>query len=232
MKIIYILVSSVLIILLHFLNPGNVGAISFGVYNKDELNIQYYNLEWSGSYVGFGFVLDTALAKDELINYRINVGFDPVFYKGSTKHKLNQYKIYASNAFGFRLYQSKHVRIWSGPELALSYLYFKKHFDLYEYADIITYNSYERLQGLMVQIGGVVGFNFNLGDLITLGLEFGTNILDIGVGRYRKKKISIYKFGIASKPYIPDIHRSTNTVSLGADLNIKLSILFRFNDKS
>ena len=66
--------------------------------------------------LGGGIVWDTCLAKDEVFNFRQNIGFDS--HLNSTV-KLNQVGLV--NTFGFAPVRTPLLRFWLGPQLNLHY---------------------------------------------------------------------------------------------------------------
>ncbi len=69
--------------------------------------------------ISAGLAVDTAVAKDKLFNYRMNLGYEHVREKigGSTFASYNGGSF--ENIFGFGVYRSKLMRVWLGPSVRL-----------------------------------------------------------------------------------------------------------------
>jgi hypothetical protein len=118
----------------------------------------------------FGLVIDSAVARDSLFNYRLNIGggFGPVDVKktgGGTnifglpissrgKWHFNVWDVQMFHSFGFGVVRTEVVRLWIGPQVGLGYagagygqVYFK--------------------------MGPVIGLNINAGDVFTFFIDGG-----------------------------------------------------------
>ena len=64
--------------------------------------------------------LDSAVAKDKLFNYRMNLGYEHV-PRGSTDSTFAMFNGGSfENIFGFGVYRSKLMRVWLGPSLRIA----------------------------------------------------------------------------------------------------------------
>ncbi|MBP7736958.1 MAG: hypothetical protein KA369_13355 [Spirochaetes bacterium] len=113
--------------------------------------------------VGTKVIFDTVVAKDRLFNYRLSmdcenstVQKDYIF--GSLSYDTNRLTI--SNTFGFGFFRTSRLRLWAGPQFALSYEFKSKNNTIY---DPVIYNK----------IGPVVGLNIHTGNEITFAIEMG-----------------------------------------------------------
>jgi hypothetical protein len=70
--------------------------------------------------ISAGFTLDTAVARNKLFNYRMNLGYEHVNekYQDVTFSRFNGGSF--ENIFGFGVYRSKLMRVWLGPSLRIS----------------------------------------------------------------------------------------------------------------
>ena len=66
---------------------------------------------------GFFLVLDTAIAKDKLFNYRLEIGKGEFEYSGGAKYD----DFFIVNDFGFSFVRTSMVRVWAGPQLHISF---------------------------------------------------------------------------------------------------------------
>jgi hypothetical protein len=107
-------------------------------------------------FVGAGFVLDTCVARNDVFNYRMGLG-----YQKDVKYtQFDTHKISMNNYFGFGIVRLKSFRWWLGPQLGLR---------CYIFGSDKGASSAEGGGN----IGVVTGFNFNIGSVFTIGLELG-----------------------------------------------------------
>jgi hypothetical protein len=119
-----------------------------------------FDTDDSGS--GFGFVLDTAVAKNKLFNYRLGLGFESKDYEDESGSSLEIDSFVVENDFGFGVMRTPNLRLWLGPELKIS--------SGTGNVDGIENIDYDLVS---VGIGPVLGLNINIGKLITLGFKTG-----------------------------------------------------------
>lgn len=137
------------IVSLFLLFACNAGAIGLGVYTTGGGG-QNIDSEKDFTDLGLGLVLDTAVEKDTLFNYRLSIGYNNQSHnEGGTIDQCIM-----DNAFGFGILRNDHVRLWLGPDLTLS--------------------ASENPRGDMfygVGIGPVIGVNVHLSDLLSLSFS-------------------------------------------------------------
>jgi hypothetical protein len=111
---------------------------------------------------GFGFVLDTAVAKNRVFNYRLNLGFERKDYEFESGDTLEIDNFVVVNDFGFGVVRTPQIRFWLGPELKITsgsgYVDDDEDFEV----DLVS-----------VGIGPVLGLNVHVGKLVTLGFKTG-----------------------------------------------------------
>lgn len=130
--------------------------------------------EFDPEYTGVGIVLDTAVAKPSVFNYRLNLGyeewggdFDDMDIEGSS--------VVLDNTFGFKLMSNRIMRLWMGPQLHLSY----GQADIPAGTSTFTYDDSTDFVG--IGIGAVLGANFHLPVVSiapTLGFRYQHNASD------------------------------------------------------
>jgi hypothetical protein len=113
--------------------------------------------------LGIGVIFDTAVAKDRLFNYRINIDCssemtqkDLIF--ANVSYSTNRLTV--ANTFGFGFVRTPFMRIWAGPQFALSYEFKNKNSAIF---DSRIYNK----------VGTVVGLNLHAGKDMTFTFEVG-----------------------------------------------------------
>ena len=112
---------------------------------------------------GTGIVFDTAVAKDTLLNYRLNLGYER--WEDDVKDSNTKYQMDSAvlrNTLGFGVLRTKMLRLWLGPQFSLSYAQGNPESDS---------NFDIKLFG--VGFGPAVGLNLNLGKVVTLAFTFG-----------------------------------------------------------
>ncbi len=165
------------LLLMASIGTTKVEAIGLGVYGTTGSGSGSFKLDESGGttdegdvdvkQTGFGFVLDTAVAKDKVFNYRLNVGIEEVdldFKPDDTSqvYPWESDRFVVTQDFGFAVFKREIVRLWLGPELKLSY----------ETGQEVADPTVEAwLFG--IGVGPVLGANFNFGPVFTLGLKGG-----------------------------------------------------------
>lgn len=115
---------------------------------------------------GYGIVLDTRVARNALFSYRLNVGYA----NGTLTHvdypdtKADGWIFCVlDNSFGFGVVKTSFLRLWVGPQVRYALLTVS---DTNE-DSTITLNLF----GL--GLAPVIGANFNIGRLYTVGLDLG-----------------------------------------------------------
>lgn len=112
---------------------------------------------------GLDIVMDTAVAKDRLFNYRLTIECtnftrweERLF--SSRSYQVN--RLLWANTFGFGIIRTHLMRIWAGPQVALSYEFKNR--------DRAILGS-----AIYTTVGPVVGANLNTWENVTLGFELG-----------------------------------------------------------
>jgi hypothetical protein len=152
-------------------------AIGLGLYGTwqagpvdwefDDTEDGGFIFDYSGdsSRVGGGFVLDTAVAKDKLFNYRLNIGVETfVSDLDELAIEMDMAGVAIDNTFGFGVLRNDSVRLWLGPRLRVGYFGGDIQPEVAPDTDIYL---------LELGLGGVFGANFNIGSTVTLGLTTG-----------------------------------------------------------
>lgn len=110
---------------------------------------------------GYGLVFDTAIAKDSVVNLRLNAGYynwqEEV--NGSIAD-LDGYQ--AVFDLGFGVVRNKNLRFWIGGELSAAY----------GDGSLEGFDAFE-IHLINVGVGPVAGFNFHFGDRLSLGIKAG-----------------------------------------------------------
>jgi hypothetical protein len=112
---------------------------------------------------GTDLIFDTAVAKNMLFNYRLNIECDSTdtFRENlSFNNSYNVNRFTCANTFGFGLFRTNSIRLWVGPQIAFCYEF--KHKDN-SISDVLLFNRF----------GSVVGLNVHARDNITLCFETG-----------------------------------------------------------
>lgn len=139
-----------------------IGVFADGSYNA--LWIEGLNGTMEYGFTGAGLVLDTCAARNELFNYRFQVGYQ----KDVKNSEVGTHKISINNYFGFGLVRMRYFRFFIGPQLGLRY-YMMDRKDKGDWGFTRTIRSNEA----GAAAGLVLGLNVNIGEYFTLGLDFG-----------------------------------------------------------
>lgn len=116
----------------------------------------------SSEHTGFGFVLDTAVAKNSLFNYQLNFVFDK--WESSDgpagpPDTIDVDMFVFNNSFGFGIVRTEGFRFWFGPEIRVGWgdgSYGNADFDMFGFG-----------------LGWAAGFNFHVSDGLSLALKIG-----------------------------------------------------------
>lgn len=185
--------------------------------------------------LGFTLVYDTALARDRLFNYRLNLGYANRFTDTIAPFEKNAYhQVVWSNTFGIAFYRNRLVRLWAGPLIALSYQVrtYKEYMALplpipfIGVPLLIDINTSYQIHHFNFMGGAVVGVNVNPGDRVTVSLTCGVQGgggVGIADGRTTVSPaiLPVVKFALA------DSQRSTST---GVEFVSRISVLYRLGD--
>lgn len=220
-------------------------AISFGLYGKGGVSTSTYNYSPMAKtpndhIVGFGLVLDTAVAKSKNFNYRLNLGYDnsvdsgmPLFMNQSM-HRIASY-----HSFGLSPFANKYIRLWLGPSIGVHYQFAKKHFrHVWKFTDsfsTIVKDYYYVANFAIFDLGCLFGLNIHLADRVSFSAEFGTYV-GAGVGTEKKIDKTYYVlrdlFNWQIMYFLPWRNvGSKKDVPFGkSETLIKMSILYRIGD--
>lgn len=211
MKRFYLILTLSLVVIFSFVGSDAM-AVGIGLYTSYSTGSADWTAEDdSGTldfeddthHVGVGFILDTNLAKDSLFNYRLKLGYDKLVseeYRSGNKDFEFDGFIW-DNTFGFGVLRNEMLRLWLGPQLGFS--------------GYSGENPYEEGDAHLfgVNLGAVLGLNFNPGNVITIALETG----------YKYTKY----WGIQEMEYYDDFDLE---VDEGVPF-INFAIIFRFGDR-
>ncbi len=124
------------------------------------------SLEMRNTFLGGGFVYDSGPARNRLINYRLNAGFDSITLDslqsnigGIGVSVPNLYRVNIINTFGLGIYRAPDLRFWLGPQVS-------GHFLFQEESNLIAYSG-----GL--QAGLALGLNINIRKSVSLAVDGG-----------------------------------------------------------
>ncbi len=137
--------------------------------------------------LGTQILYDTVVAKDRLFNYRLSIDCEKIVTQKDlvfSSFSYNTNRLTVSNTFGFGFYRTNRIRLWAGPQFALSYEFKSKNNMIY---NPVIYN----------RIGPVVGLNIHTGDEITFAIEMG---FKAGFGFYLWKSPSNMLFDSKPEP--------------------------------
>lgn len=106
--------------------PKPAAATGYGVYLDYALGPVKPDTDWilPQSYetgrISAGFTVDTAVARDKLFNYRMNLGYEHINEKFNdvTFARFNGGSF--ENIFGFGVYRTNLMRVWLGPSLRIA----------------------------------------------------------------------------------------------------------------
>jgi hypothetical protein len=111
---------------------------------------------------GYGLVFDTTVAKDRLVNFRLNLGNYNWEEADESGNHIDLDGFQAVADLGFGLVRNQHLRLWLGVELAGSY----------GDGSLEENDAYE-VTMINVGAGPVLGTNFHMGDRISFGVKVG-----------------------------------------------------------
>jgi hypothetical protein len=144
---------------------GNFNPMWGGYEGNDPDHTDLASLDYSKINIGCGFLLDLAVARRALFNYRVSMGMESVqdVLPGVTSpvvvtYHFSGFRLKLMNSFGFGVFRRAPVRLWLGPQLGFSFL---NEWD----ADKNGITSFGPLPGLGA------GMNVNMGPVVTLGFE-------------------------------------------------------------
>jgi hypothetical protein len=162
-------------------NDANAAGLgfygSFGAGTADWSPDNGLDYKKNTDHTGFGLVMDTAPASDQLFNYHLNIGYDQFRNRNSSSWgNISLDGFVVSNSFGFGTLINPDTRLWFGPELRIEWAY----------GSPSSFSSY-KIHLFGVGIGPVVGVNFNYDDKHTFVVKSGFqlhNYVGEGNGAY------------------------------------------------
>lgn len=193
-------------------------AVGLGVYgglssgNSDwttDDNYGSYDFKMDSGHTEAGLVLDTAVAKDRLFNYRLNLGYLKSTYKDDSGDKLELDGFAMTHSFGFGVLRTENVRLWLGPQLRFSYVTGSPK------------GGSDNYSQFGVGIAPVLGININLGPVVTLAVDGGYRFSSyFGTYDYTNYSYSGYSYS----------DTGSYTVSEQTPF-VNVSLIFRMGDK-
>lgn len=205
-----------------------------GVYGSQSMGLSYWDIESDtedipGSYFGGGLLIDTAMAKDRLLSYRLGIGYERTKYDsfhGSSNLDLD--RIVVSNTLGFGLFRHEKVRLWLGPQFRLSFNWGNDNVRTYDFDPLLGYaqmTSEETFGFVRFDLGLALGANIHLPGNISLGIEFGPRAF-LGYGEI---KYSEY----ITTSLFPMQERGVDKLNYiyGYETFINVCILYRIRDE-
>ncbi|MFC1849497.1 hypothetical protein ACFL27_04730 [candidate division CSSED10-310 bacterium] len=121
----------------------------------------YDSQETDFTFIGFGFQMDLATAKDKLFNFHLEATYIKLENE-DTSDIFDLDGIMINSDFGFGLVRSDRIRFWVGPEVRITY---------FPEDDSDTNQDYEDEGYLGLGIGPVIGLHIHAGSLITVVLK-------------------------------------------------------------
>lgn len=103
-------------------------ATGFGLYGTFGKGTIKFDNGWfaSGShdtsredaeFIGSGMVIDTNVARDQVFNYRLNLGYEKLTFDSDRESETDRLEsTVIDQDFGMALYKSDKTRVWIGPE--------------------------------------------------------------------------------------------------------------------
>jgi hypothetical protein len=140
-----------------YINYGN-GSVSWSVENAFDT----WDDDADFTVTGYGFVMDSNVARNSLFNYRLQIGFENWSEDLESDVTYELSGLVLTQDFGFGIVRTPAVRLWLGPEVRLAYVTGtpENESDLEMY--IFCYG-----------IGPVFGANFHMGSAVSLSVKAG-----------------------------------------------------------
>lgn len=111
---------------------------------------------------GYGLVLDTAVAKDSVVNLRLNVGYYNWQEEDQNERIIDLDGFQGVFDLGFGIVRNQYLRFWVGAELSAAY----------GDGSVEGFDAFE-VYLINVGVGPVAGCNFHFGDRLSLGIKAG-----------------------------------------------------------
>lgn len=108
-----------LLFLSSFVFVSSSSATGFGLYGL--LGLGRTEFHEDTDYAGWGFVYDTAIAKNKIFNYRLNFGYESLNVDAANgKETFSGYVL--DSDFGLGIVRNDSARLWLGPEVRVALL--------------------------------------------------------------------------------------------------------------
>lgn len=163
---------------------GGYASIGYGSFQFKELEKDKSSNSDINSHLGGGIIFDTAVAEDEVFNYRVNFGFEIWKSDFLLGEDTGRYHITLYNSFGFGVIRNPWMRLWLGPQLGLQYI-----------RQTATGSSYSH-EGFGMTLGAVAGLNLNISRDFSIGLDGGGRYRFSYMGSDRKEAYDFFHYGI------------------------------------
>ena len=171
---------SVIFFILFLFLSSSVKALSIGgyitgakgtydwTYNYDYYPVGPTSVNSDFTKYGGGFVLDTAVAEDQLFGYRLNVGYTKIKINNDNAPDIDGYEFQGYNNLCIGIFRSEYIKFWIAPQLGLGIISGK-----YELNNQAYFN---RFVTYFASIGLAAGINMHISDLISIGLDSGYRV--------------------------------------------------------
>jgi hypothetical protein len=143
-------------------------GVGIGVYGSAGLGSQSWTesdymadreFDTDSTLAGIGFMLDTAVSRTSLFNYRLAVGYERRAEENGDGGHSTDFDIFTmAHTFGFAVVRAQAVRVWIGPELRI----------FGGSAEVDGPYGSSDLSMLGFAIGPALGANIHLGGLLSL----------------------------------------------------------------
>lgn len=187
--------------------------------------------------IGYGFLLDTALARDKTFNYRFGAGYENISKGGNNFFdKLCFHRISLSNTFGFSFYRTSKFRLWMGPQVEFSSQFAQieeRRIDvlIYRVNGYVVHSTYHSINFAVFSlgVGAVLGLNINFEKQFSMIYELGINA-SIGVGPFSEKK-SWYMYNHEVSTFPDSTSHSYDDLFNKIYIFTKLGFMYRIKDE-
>lgn len=127
-------------------------------------------------FAGFGLMMDTAAARDQLFGARVQMGMD--LFNSATPEHARLFRFYGACTFGFGIIRNKTLRFWLGPQVGLAVHSRSVRYTNFFYLPMgsivfIPEKGVGRLVTLGISVGAALGINIHVAEAVSLSLEAG-----------------------------------------------------------
>ncbi|WP_455205917.1 hypothetical protein [Kaarinaea lacus] len=144
-------------------------AVGKGTEEWEDNDTSFYDGDREVSNIGF--VLDTAVAKNKVFNYRLTLMSEE--NKIDTGGRVNLKGYAMTHDFGFGVFRNKHVRLWLGPQLKGAY-----------YEEMTNSSGLEIGDAVGFGLSAVAGVNVHLPKVVSFGFTAGYQVVGAYAGSY------------------------------------------------